>query len=139
MEPFWYRARLVSVYDADSFRCVIDAGFRMSYTDGIKGAPCRLNGIDAPELRGGSDYEKELARAARDATEKWFDERLPGQDSDWPLLIRSVKFDKYGRVLADVFRNMPGQPSLADHLIAERYAVPYHGGTRSTNWDAWVV
>jgi len=47
-DVYWYKAKVVSVYDGDTIRCDIDLGF---YT-WIKNQSIRLIGIDTPELRG---------------------------------------------------------------------------------------
>lgn len=60
----WRIDSIESVYDGDTFTCVIDVGLH-----GIKlhNQKIRVWGIDTPEMRGGTAETKQAAREARDA------------------------------------------------------------------------
>lgn len=112
-------SRIVSVYDADTFRADIDSW------PAIVGSnmPVRVNGVDAPEIRGKCPSEKLAAKAARDFTSgKLLSARL--------VELRNIERGKYFRLLADVY--VDGL-SLADLLISAGHARPYDGGRR----DGW--
>ena len=47
MKPYFYKAKIISVYDGDTVTAIIDLGFQI--TNKIK---IRLDGINAPEIRG---------------------------------------------------------------------------------------
>lgn len=47
MKPFFYKAKITSVYDGDTVTAIIDLGFEIS-----KKTKIRLYGINAPEVRG---------------------------------------------------------------------------------------
>lgn len=47
MKPYFYKAKIISVYDGDTVTAVMDLGFNI--TNKIK---IRLHGINAPEIRG---------------------------------------------------------------------------------------
>lgn len=81
----------------------------------------RLAGIDAPELRGRCESEKQAARAARD--------RLHALLSQAQRIeLHDIELDKYGgRVLARVVAD--GQ-DMAALLTGEGHARPYAGDTR---------
>lgn len=71
---------------------MIDPGFYLTYA-----ARVRLYGFDTPELRRGSEYEKEKGREASDAALGWFNDA--GDD----LLLRTHKADSFGRWLSEPF------------------------------------
>ena len=81
----------------------------------------RLDGIDAPELRGRCERERDLARAARDFLVDRIEHR--------GVKLRDIGFDKYGaRVVARV-EDLEGG-DLAAALLAERLAERYDGGAK---------
>lgn len=83
----------------------------------------RLDGIDAPELRGACADERRRAGAARAGLERLV------QDGDVSLL--AVRHDKYGgRVRATVL-DADGR-DLAQALIAADLVRPYAGGARQS-------
>jgi len=87
---YHYKAKIVSVYDADTVRADIDFGFGRWGRD----IALRLLGINAPELRGD---EKPQGIISRDA--------LRSLILDQDVIIRTFKKGKYGRYLADIFLN----------------------------------
>lgn len=114
---FEYKARLFydgrnqPIYDADTIRLEVDAGFGLKFALG----PCRLFGIDAPEVRG---TEREAGIAARDYVRSIVPEK------DW-FLVRTHKDGKgkYGRYLVDIYLDVHGGVSLSDHLVEAGMAV----------------
>ena len=110
---------ITSIYDADTFRANIKewpdiVGSRMSV---------RVNGIDAPEIRGKCKEEKRLARLAKQFTVQML-------RSAKVIELRNIKRGKYFRLLADVFID---NKSLSKALIKNNHARLYDGGTKS-NW-----
>ena len=81
----------------------------------------RLEGVDAPELRGACEAERAAARAAR----AWLDAQLAGA----AVRLVDVRFDKYGgRVLARVLD--PQGRDVGAALVAEGLARAYDGRRR---------
>lgn len=81
----------------------------------------RLSGIDTPEKRGKCAEEKQLAREAQQALEKYIETGT--------VVLKNVTTGKYaGRVLADV-ETASGQP-LSELLIQNGFARPYQGKKR---------
>jgi len=112
-------SEITSIYDADTFRVNIKGwpgavGQRMSV---------RVNGIDAPEIRGKCEEEKKLARLAKQFTVQLL-------RSGKVIELRNIKRGKYFRLLADVYVD---NVNLSDALIKTNYARLYDGGTKS-NW-----
>lgn len=98
---FTYEAYVFQVIDGDTFTAVIDLGFGFTTTQTL-----RLRGLDAPEI------ESKEGREAKEFLERKI---LSGK----PVLIRTVKSDKYDRYLADVFI---GDDYLNQELIANNPA-----------------
>lgn len=112
-------ARIVSVYDGDSFRVVFP--FRGVETEWR----CRLEGVDTPELKPPKampDRAVEVARAvaARDFVRGWAEDPAG-------LSVRVTGVEKYGRLLCQLWR---GEESLAERLIREGHAYSYDGGSK---------
>jgi len=107
---------VTSIYDADTFRVNI-AGW-----PGIVGKhmSIRVNGIDAPELRGKCKLEIANARSAKQATVELLRNATV-------IELRNMKRGKYFRIIADVYVD---GISLGESLISRGLAVPYDGGKR---------
>lgn len=120
---------VIKVYDGDTITIA-------SRLDGMggDGGPMyrfsvRLNGIDTPELKGGSggESEKTVAILARD----WLSSQIMGKRVN----LRNVCTEKYGRLLADVW--LGDNMHLNKCMIDKRFAVEYNGGTKKTPSD-WM-
>lgn len=110
MNLYFYRARMVSVYDGDTITVDIDQGFGI-WQHSVK---LRLYGIDTPELRG---EEREHGLEVRDLVRA----HLPPGSM---ITLESIKdkTGKYGRYLARVYK---GDWCLNDWLLAEGHATAY--------------
>jgi len=84
----------------------------------------RLDGIDAPELNGGCEGERQRARAARDA--------LAAAVREGYVLLTDIRYDKYGGRVVAVVKDARGS-DLAAGLVAAGHARFYDGGRR----QAW--
>lgn len=82
---YTYRAYVVDILDGDTLKAVIDLGFGVRSVQTL-----RFRGIDAPELVTADGMESKKAL-----------EKMLGKIS--PVLVRTVKSDKYDRYLVDVF------------------------------------
>ena len=112
-------SRVVSVYDADTFRVDIEG-----WPDIVgKNMPIRVKGVDAPEIRGKCESEKAQAKIARDFTRSLL-------ESGARVELRNLKRGKYFRFLADVYID---DTLLSEKLIVGGLARPYDGGHR----DGW--
>jgi endonuclease YncB( thermonuclease family) len=109
------QAEVVAVTDGDTL--VVKARI---WPDQTVTTAVRIEGIDAPELRGACDAERRMARAARDRLAA-----LAGAD----VRLVGVRHDKYGgRVIARVLDG-DGR-DLGTMLIAVGLARAYDGGAR---------
>ena len=109
--------QVIKVYDGDTI--TIAARLPMVNSP-LHRFSVRLNGIDAPEIKGKDEDEKIAAQEA-----KQFLSNL--------ILHKKVKLlnrdtEKYGRILADVYI---GDTLVNALLFKERYVVEYGGGTKN--------
>ena len=74
----------------------------------------RLFGVDEPE----GPAEKARAQESQAFVSQWF-AQCPGA-----VLVRTTKEEKYGRMLADCYRE--GAPSLCTELLERGLARPYN-------------
>lgn len=112
---YTYKAKIISVYDADSFTALVDLGMRVSMT-----VPLRLFGINAPEIRGS---EKEAGNEAKEFVKSLILNK--------EVTIKTYKNpeDKYGRWLAEVIgdfgENYP--KNLTALLLSKGMGIDYYG------------
>lgn len=115
-----YEARVLSVYDGDTFTADV------AVWPGVTArAHIRVAGVDTPEIRGRCPREKRLARAARDRARA-----LLGKAA----IVENVRRGKYaGRVVARVtLAEGPRKgETLASVLIDEGLGRAYDGGRRA--------
>lgn len=115
--------KVVKVYDGDTITIA-------SRFPGLNGPVyrfnVRLNGIDSPEIKGGSEHEKDLAKKSRDALSHLILGKI--------VCLKNVSTEKYGRILADVYLD---NLNVCDWMLEKKYAVKYDGGTkhRPDDWN----
>ncbi len=120
-----FDAKVVYVYDGDTIHVVFRI-FNKYYRWN-----CRILGVDTPELRTKDEKEKQKGYIVRDKVKENFLEKI--------VKIKCYDFDKYGRLLIDVYlpKNIPDKKNktlLSEWLIANDYAYAYEGGTK-IKWD----
>lgn len=114
------RAVVVKVYDGDS----LTLGWTDTDNQNVR-LPCRVRGINTPELRGSSDFEKALALRAKD--------RLKSKLLGNVVTIRLPSREKYGRVLADL--ETDDCASIASYMLEDpEICRPYQGGKKA-DWE----
>jgi len=114
--------RVIKCYDADT----ITIASKLPYKESpLYRLSVRLSVIDAPEIKGKSEEEKEVGKQGRDFVSNLILNKY--------VRLENVESEKYGRILADVYI---GDVHLNEMLIKERYAVKYGGGTKlkPTSW-----
>lgn len=147
------RAKVAEVHDGDTVLMSLDLGARFYIGSQEKPVPIRFAGIDTAELKSTDPALK----AKADAGKKFVSDRLKVGDKVWLQTYKSGDtnglFDKYGRVLADVYYALPlpptppkkkGQPAptppvqqwscLNDELIQSGLAKAYDGGSKTGLW-----
>ena len=85
----------------------------------------RIYGIDTPEIKGKTEYEKKKAIEARDYIIKRLNEGTKVE-------LRNIRRDKYFRILFEVWVYIPkrGWIDLSKELIEKGLARPYFGETK---------
>ena len=84
----------------------------------------RLNGIDAPELRSKNENEKKLCIEGTEYLKNMVLNKL--------IKIKTLKTDKYGRMLAILYND--NDECINDLLIKKNFCRAYDGGTKES-WD----
>ncbi len=112
---FFYKVtKIISVFDADSLTVELSLGRHLRDR-----WPLRLARINAPEMRDPDPEQQARAYAARDYLRERLDTALATGQS---IIIRSVKLEKYGRALAELYVD---DVNINDELLQEGYAVIY--------------
>ena len=109
------RAKVLGVYDGDT----ITVAARISRQGQPWKWKVRLNGIDAPEIRGGTDETKAVAKKSRDALRAEID----GQ----PVTLTGISYEKYGRLLATVHHKGRDMNACASKIEPEPLACAESG------------
>lgn len=89
----------------------------------------RLTGIDAPEIKGKNEDEKNAARKVQKALENLILHKT--------VKLKNLQTEKYGRILAVVYlKNV----NVNEWLIDKNYAVKYDGGTKQApnSWTEYI-
>ena len=139
-------ARVVDIYDADTLTLIIPID-----SSGVYKFSCRVYGIDTAEIKSKNEENKMLANKAKNRMlelcgikniqlDKVYSrkETQAMLNSDiYIVYIKCREWDKYGRLLVDVFNNVYNDvyndhTNLADILIREKLAYAYFGGTKQT-------
>ena len=115
--------KVVDVYDGDSCRVV----FR--HNNVINKWNIRMNGYDSPEIRPSKKLENrdEIKKKAVEAKE--FLKSLVMNENQL-VYLNCCSFDKYGRLLGDMFINKNDSDSVNQLMINNNHAYEYHGGTK---------
>lgn len=114
-----FDAKVVNAYDGDTIKCVFE--FKGEYYKWN----CRLNGIDTPELRTKDLEEKKMGIIARDALREKILNKV--------VKLKCHKFDKYGRLLVDVYYE---DTNMSEWMISSGFGKSYDGGTKEGWADA---
>jgi micrococcal nuclease len=100
------------VVDGDTLDLDLDLGFSLVLRQRV-----RLYGLDTPEIRSKDPAEKAKGLESQAFVNQWF--AKPGE-----VLVRTIKEEKYGRMLADCYRAR--ETSLCTELLKRGLARPYN-------------
>lgn len=112
--------KIVDVYDGDTIRGVFEHnGVYNKWT-------IRMYGYDSPEMRPSKKLENRLeikknAVISRDFLKNLVLDKIVG--------LECLSFDKYGRVLANIYLENLDE-SVNDYMISNGHGYPYFGGTK---------
>lgn len=103
---YHYKAKVISVYDADTIKCEVFLGCGLKFEK----KTCRLFGIDAPEMRG---KERPRGIISRDAVRDLI------LNKEVTIRTKKDKSGKYGRLLVDVFVDQDGETIHINEWLIE--------------------
>jgi endonuclease YncB( thermonuclease family) len=130
-------SRVVDITDGDTIKAIIN--FKGDYYKII----VRLNDIDTCETKSKCEENKNLGIEAKKRlynliTNKTIDTNDKKQikqelhNNCYLIYLKCYDFDKYGRVLGDIYKNETDDISFSSILIKEKLAYVYGGKTKLT-------
>lgn len=130
-------ARVVDIYDGDTMTCVLPL-----FNDYYKFI-VRLDGIDTCEIRNKNANLKQKGLLAKKLI---IDTLLPDNKCELDITrndlreylkkhvvivwLKCLEFDKYGRLLGDVFVNKESDKSLSNVILDNKLGYIYNGGSK---------
>ena len=130
-------SRVVDITDGDTIKAIIN--FKDDYYKII----VRLNNIDTCETKSKCEENKNLGINAKrrlynlitNKTIETNDKKIIKKelnDNCYLIYLKCYDFDKYGRVLGDIYQNENDTVSFSSILISEKLAYIYGGKTKLT-------
>ena len=130
--------KCVDVYDGDTVKIVMPLMIDGEITNKLFRWNCRINRVDTPEIRTKNIKEKDYGKLVRDNLRNKILNRM--------VYVKCLEFDKYGRLLIEIYINEDYNYSninkdncedkllnISNWLITNNYAKEYFGGTK-TKW-----
>ena len=86
-----------------------------------------MYGYDSPEIRPSRKLEnrEEIKAKAKESRDY-----LKTKILHKTVLLHCLDFDKYGRVLGNIYSEELGNKSVNDHMVEMNYGYAYFGGTK---------
>ena len=132
-------ARVVNITDGDTCKVVIN------FCNNFYKIVVRLNNIDTCETKSKVDANKDLGLKAKMRLFNLITNKEQTSDKKeikkaltndvYLIWIKCYDFDKYGRVLGDIYLNKDDSKSMSDILIEEKLAYIYTGKTKLLEED----
>lgn len=118
-----FDAKCCSVYDGDTFTVIF------MYNGEIIKYKCRCYGYDSPEIKPLliKENREEEIKLAHKAKDRFLE--LINKSPNGMIKIECLNFDKYGRILVNVYNNVDND-SINDIMIKENHGKQYFGGTK---------
>jgi endonuclease YncB( thermonuclease family) len=125
--------RLIDIYDGDTIKVILPI-FDSYYKFTI-----RLNGIDTCEIRSKDKVLQDNALKARDRLFELLTNNKVNTKNDIKNILESDVYlvwveccnkDKYGRILANIYKNKDTEKSVSEILLEEKLAYKYEGKTK---------
>ena len=119
-------ARVISIHDGDTLTAVFPLH------DKYWKFTIRLKGIDTCEMKSKNTQIKHLADKARDRLVSLITgkSRYDFENQVCLVHLSCHEFDKYGRLLCDIYSTTQPYTSVADVLVIEKLAYVYNGDSR---------
>lgn len=132
-------ARVVDVYDGDTLTLILP--FKNEFFK----FTCRMKGIDTCEMKSKNKENKQNAVRARNRLVQLCGKQIDTETAYTRKQIQALlheevvlvwvqchEFDKYGRLLADLFASETASDNFAKILISEKLGYQYEGDTKMT-------
>lgn len=114
--------KCVHVYDGDTVHII----FKIPNSDACYKWIVRLIGIDTPEMKSKNPNEKQKAKESQAFLSKLILNKI--------IYVECLEFDKYGRLLGNLYLDINEPKSLNQLMIDNGYAKAYDGGHKE-GWD----
>lgn len=123
LDGLYKLCKIVSVYDGDTCRAVFN------HNGLINKWTIRMNGYDTPEIRPSRSLPNrdEIKKKAIESRE--YLKSLVCNENQL-VYLKCGGFDKYGRLLGELFIDKNDIDSVNNLMIKNGYAYEYHGGTK---------
>jgi endonuclease YncB( thermonuclease family) len=118
--------KVVSIYDGDTCKVNLFVG------NDLKQFTVRMMGYDSPEMRTKNTTEKQCGNISKTVLIRLVEGHI--------VRLECLEFDKYGRLLANVFvRQANGDElNVNEFMISNHFGCSYLGGTKSTFDELYV-
>lgn len=110
---YTYKAKVEKVVDGDTLDLLVDLGFHIHHNIRV-----RLLGVDCPETRKASEFEKSKGLLAKEYTKSYVDECM---EKYGYILVATQSTDKYGRWLSELRSPEEGKLSLTESLVQNNH------------------
>ena len=116
--------KVVDIYDGDTCRVVFN------HNGCINKWNIRMNGYDSPEMRPSRNLENRDEIKKKALESKNFLKSLVANSPEQLVYLKCGGFDKYGRLLGELYVNLDDEKSANQQMIDNNYGYVYHGGTK---------
>lgn len=122
------KCKIVDVYDGDTCTAI------MYINKEFRKYKIRMFGYDSPEIKPRKNIKNrnKIISDAKDAKSALISKVSNNDDiklNTKLITIKCYKYDKYGRVLAELFNN---KENINNYMINNNFGYIYHGGTKQT-------
>lgn len=115
--------KVVNIYDGDTCKVVF------SLNNELHKWNIRMAGYDTPEMRPSrSDPNRDAEKAAAIISRDYLKSLIMNENQ--LVYIKCGDFDKYGRLLGEIFINKGDETSVNQMMIDGEYGYQYGGGTK---------
>ena len=116
--------KVVDIYDGDTCRVVFN------HNGCINKWNVRMNGYDSPEMRPSRSLPNREEIKKKAVESKEYLRSLVANSAEQLVYVKCGGFDKYGRLLGELYVNLEDEKSVNQLMIDNGHGYEYHGGTK---------
>ena len=116
--------KVVDVYDGDTCRVVFNHNGKINKWN------VRMLGYDSPEMKPSKSNPNRNEIKIRAKKSKEYLKSLIANTNNQLVYLKCGKFDKYGRLLGEIYIDLNDKQSANDLMIINGYGYKYDGGTK---------